>query len=271
MKITICDFDGTVSPFVPDPKDSFVHPDFNKFIIPYLEEGNIFIFLTGRDPRFIFEALDPKYRGQISIFGNHGISSVDAVGNLVLDEAFQKYLAATTVLENCLIESLQGIRYNGPSIIENKTLGAIVHLRRLDDETKQEVIAKTTKLVEQYPELFEDFELGFSDGIIELKPRVDHDKGHALTKILSSFEIAEIDYISYCGDDLPDLPAFEAAKKIRNDNNIPGYNFMVVREGSALAEVLDVVTPDDIIVQDIEQFLAAISKQLLVNPVGLVD
>ncbi|MFN8016008.1 MAG: HAD-IIB family hydrolase [Acidimicrobiia bacterium] len=234
-KLIVCDFDGTSSSHVEKASDARLHERFEPFIDQFTGQGNLFAFLTGRDAGFLYSVLPRDIRDKVAIFGNHGLSSISAEGDLIISDDFMHFAGAT----DDLYQVIDKYKPNGlPEIVEHKTLGLVVHLRWLSEEQRASLLKIIEDLAKSNHESFSKFQLHECDGVIEFRPDVEHDKGSSLRSIFEKLS-EPVESLTYCGDDLPDIPAFIAADEIRAEEGIGGENLLVVRKGSSIDLLTD--------------------------------
>ncbi len=259
--ILILDFDGTTSSHVPNPNEATFESGVLEFIKSFLEADsrNVLYFLTGRDPRYLQSLLPQDLRDHIEIFGNHGLSKIDDLGDLIVSPEAREYVDATSDLVAGLIAEIPDLKGH----LEDKTLGVVLHLRWLQDVVSDRIVLGTHKFLSNNPELAGKFEAVSCDGVLELRPRLYHDKGTALYGLMEELGYDNVESLFYAGNDIPDIPAFTAVTKICSDHRIRGHNFVVVEKNSAIEHSHDYTSNKDITVADVVSLVDALGVHLL--------
>jgi trehalose 6-phosphate phosphatase len=251
------DFDGTLSPIVPDPRTSRAHPG----AVPVLRRlaGRIgtLAVITGRAPA------DAVGYGSLA----------EVPGIIVLG-----HYGAKRWQDGRLTEGAQGARLTGPALefaidrarralpdllreagapngtwIEDKQDALAVHTRRTADPE-----AGLERIKGPLTALAAGLGLAAEPGrlVVELR-QGGVDKGSALTGLVREMS-ASSDL--YCGDDLGDLPAFAAVRTLRGEG-IPGCAVASAsQETPEVAAAADLVVPGP---EGVVQLLNDIADQLL--------
>lgn len=232
------DFDGVLSPIVPDPARAVIHPDGPRTLVALAEQVRGVAVITGRPARQAIELGDLEEVGKalaesgrtlhlLGQYGNERWSSVE--GEVVSPppppglEAFKSELPA-------LLESSGAAE----AFVEDKGLAVAVHTRRLPDP-----VAAFERLLPVLGEAAARYDLGVEPGrmVVELRAPGMH-KGEALRTIHRELHG---DGVVFAGDDLGDVEAFRAVEDLRE----AGHPGLLVCSGSeeqqALVELSDVV------------------------------
>jgi trehalose 6-phosphate phosphatase len=218
------DFDGTLAHIVDDPTQAFAHPD---AVTALGRLGRVLggvAIITGRPVTQAlelggFESVDGL--GRLVIFGQYGAERWDASSDVAVGgervEAIDR-----------LAEQLPGLlaRHGAEgALIEDKGLALAVHTRGLDPDLVHRLhqpladVARETGLVLEPGK--QVLELRFSGA----------DKGNALRAIVAETGARTV---VFGGDDLGDLPAFEAVDELRAD----GLRGLLVCSASAEQDAL---------------------------------
>jgi trehalose 6-phosphate phosphatase len=241
------DFDGTLSPIVPDPADARALPAATAALRRLSGQVGTLAVITGRP------APDAVRLASLA----------DVPGILVLGQYGRQRWEAGTLTSPPPPEGLAGVRARLPGVltaagapdgtrIEDKGDALAVHTRRTADPR-----AALELLEAPLRELAASGGLAVEPGrmVIELRPP-GADKGGTLRALVEERGAAAT---MYCGDDLGDRPAFEAVRELR-DHGIPG---VVVCSGSAevpeLAEAADLVVNGP---QEVAALLAALADTI---------
>ena len=223
------DFDGTLSPIVPDPDDARAHPDVPPVLERLAERGVRVAVVTGRPAALAVEygALQ-AVRGLV-VLGHYGLERWE--DGRVTSPADESGVAAARSRLPALLAELGA---PDGTWVEDKGLAVAVHTRRTSDPA-----AALTLLRSPLQTLAADTGLVVEPGrmVLELRPP-GADKGAALRSLV---EAAETSAVVFVGDDLGDLPAFEEVARLRTEGQ-PG---LLVCSGStevtAVAERADLV------------------------------
>jgi trehalose 6-phosphate phosphatase len=243
------DFDGTLSPIVAEPGDARAHPA----VVPALRRlaasvGTLAI-ITGRPAP---AAVDLGGFGDIPgllVLGHHGWERWEA-GELTSPPSPPGVAVARGRLPLILARAPEG------TWVEDKGHALVVHTRRTAEP--QRALAELTVPL---AELAAGTGLTSVPGrmVIEVRPR-DVDKGTALTALAGERNPAAI---LFAGDDLGDLPAFEAVRALRAGGRAGVTVASASGEVTGLAEEADLVVdgPDGV-----SALLAALADALPVPP-----
>ena len=225
------DFDGTLAHIVDDPATAFGHAhavDALARLGPLL--GRVAI-VTGRPVHQVLELggfLDRPGFEHLVVFGQYGAERWDAV-----DGAPPPSDLVAPVQQ--ALDTLPAWRaeHGVPEArLESKGLAVAVHTRGLGDGIRDHLVEPLTRLATG---LGLTVELGRE--VIELR-LPGWDKGRVLEGLVDEFDVR---HVVFAGDDLGDLPAFDAVDRLRDR----GYSGVLVYSASAeqtvLAERADVV------------------------------
>ncbi|AUG79124.1 trehalose phosphatase [Kitasatospora sp. MMS16-BH015] len=232
------DFDGTLAPIVADPAAARAHPGVVPALAglaPYLAGV---VIVTGRPAE-----LAVQYGGfagvpgleRLTVLGQYGAERWDArTGELSSPEPPPGVAAARAELPGVLAAAPEG------TWVEDKGRALAVHTRRTEDPG-----AAMELLREPVAGLAAAHGLVVEPGryVLELRPP-GVDKGAALTAYLAELDAHAV---LYAGDDLGDLPAFEAVER-RREGGHPGLLVCSgattgERQVTELADRADLVVP----------------------------
>jgi trehalose-phosphatase len=194
------DFDGTLSPIVDFPDQAVMLPDTRVTLKRLSEIGTFSItIVSGRALNDIRERVG---MANLTYAGNHGLEIWGEGLHFVEPEAVQR-IKILGELSRRLRERLRDI----PGVeVENKILTTSVHFRRAERGRLDE-IRKTVHAELAFSERLFRMIRGLQ--IIEIRPRVDWNKGSAVRWIQQG--IGSADTLSlYVGDDATDEDAFAA-------------------------------------------------------------
>ena len=230
------DFDGTLSPIVPDPTSSRPVSGAVDALTELAAQGVRIAIITGRDARTVLDlgALEPV--PGLTVAGVYGAESWTggALDSMPTPDAM-----------TALRERLPGLVAQhtvDPLLwVEDKRLSLVVHARRTADPS-----AAIASVRAPVAALAAELGLEIHDGREVLEVRLPgYDKGAALLRLAE-----DASAVLFAGDDLGDLPAFAAVRALR-DRGTPAWGVAV-----ASAEVPDVVAAADVVVDDPEAVVA---------------
>lgn len=229
------DYDGTLSPIVSDPEIAYMTNEMRSVVH---EIGCCFptsiISGRSRDKVYEFVQLDNIYYA-----GSHGMDimapsqplrikdskyqskAVDRKGNkFVICQPAYKHLPEIKKIQKSLKERTTAIE--GVKIEDNKFCLS-VHFRNVSDEDLSTLDEHVNSILEEHPH----FRLTSGKKVLEIRPPVNWDKGHALEYLLDSLGLAGSSDVLpiYIGDDVSDEDAFELIHQKRQ-----GYSIIVTSE-----------------------------------------
>ncbi|KAJ0042206.1 hypothetical protein Pint_17658 [Pistacia integerrima] len=215
------DYDGTLSPIVDDPDKAFMSDEMRaavREVAKYFptaivsgrsrEKVKQFVQLSnvyyagshGMDieaPPRPFKSSDGKY---------HTISP-GIKGNEVAFQPAKKFLPAIQEMIAELEEETKKIQ--GASVEDNRFCVS-VHFRQVRDEDYSILQEKVKSVLKNYPE----FHLSEGKKVMEIRPSIEWDKGHALEYLLETLGLSNSSDVLplYIGDDRTDEDAFKVIK-----------------------------------------------------------
>ena len=206
------DFDGTLSPIVDNPNVAHIHDDAGGVLDDLAAEVRAIAVITGRPARQVL-----------------ALGGLDEVGDAIADHGRELVVLGAygnerwTSFERRVVTpkpppGLSGLIRELPRLlreagapdawIEEKGLAVAVHTRRLDDPA-----AAFDRLLPVLTEAATRRKLAVEPGRMVIEIRAGGmDKGKSLSTLVSEFEAGAVVFV---GDDLGDVPAFEAALKVR--------------------------------------------------------
>jgi trehalose 6-phosphate phosphatase len=226
------DFDGTLSPIVPDPAQARAHPA----IPPVLRRlgprlGGVAV-VTGRPAAVAVEYGDLAAVEGLVVLGHYGLERWQA-GRTETPPS----VAGVQLVRDRLPEVLAAAGAPPGTYVEDKGQALAVHVRRTADPPAAlaAVEPRLRELVAQAGLVVEPGRL-----VLELRP-AGADKGAALRELVEADPAGPPSAVVFVGDDLGDLPAFTEVQRLR-DEGVPG---LLVCSGStevvALADRADLV------------------------------
>jgi len=220
------DFDGTLAPIVPDPADSRPAPGALAALRKLAERGAQVAVITGRDARTVLELGRLDVIPGLIIEGLYGAEQWrdGALRTPPEPESMQRLRAELPVL----LEAGDPVLW-----IEDKRLSLVVHGRRAPDpeaalDTVRDAVAALGETL--------GLDVHPGRGVIELR-LPGYEKGGALRRLVDEVRPATVLFI---GDDVGDLPAFEAVAQLRGNGTRAWSVAVVSAEVPEVAEVADV-------------------------------
>jgi trehalose 6-phosphate phosphatase len=209
--VVALDFDGTLADIVPDPEQARAHPGAVPALAALAPKVASVAVVTGRPA-----AVAVRYGGFASVpgldhlvvLGHYGAERWDAVTDTIRAPAPHPGVAAARAELPGFLDGLGSLP--GTWIEEKGDRAVAVHTRRTSDPQ-----AAFDALREPLSGLAARHGLIVEPGrmVLELRPP-GMDKGVALSEYVRE---VGADCVLYAGDDLGDLPAFGAVKKLRSE------------------------------------------------------
>lgn len=207
------DFDGTLAPIVDDPTTAVALPGAVDALARIGGSIGHVAIITGRPP--LQAVALGGLRGKpglerLTILGHYGDQRWDAATDQVVGEPPHESLAtARAALPAFLLE------YDAADArIEDKDIAVAVHTRGLGPEVFARLLLPLTELAVEHG-------LHAEPGrqVVELRPP-GSDKGGAMRRLVAEFGPSIVIFI---GDDLGDLPAFQAVIALREEEGLTGF------------------------------------------------
>lgn len=227
--LVVLDFDGTLAPIVADPATSRLAPGGLDALRRLTRVVGRVAILTGRPAATVVElgGLDGVPRLQVE--GQYGAEHWYE-GRLEVPEPPPGIDAVRRDLPGVLAGADPDVR------VEDKRLALVVHTRRAADPD-----GALVSLTGPVTALAERHGLVVSPGRYVLEVRQPgEDKGRTLTRLVAEYEPTAV---LFAGDDVGDLPAFDAVEALRGDG-LAGLTVC-----SASAEAPAVATRADLVVE----------------------
>jgi len=239
------DFDGTLAPIVEDPTVAVIHDEAPEVLVALSAQVRAVAVVTGRPARQVLALGELDEVGdmigesgrELVILGQYGNERWTSNARRVVSPKPPAGLAS-------LIGDLPRLlRAAGASdaYVEEKGLAVAVHTRRTADPR-----GAFDRLLPLLTEAARTRNLAVEPGRLVIEVRAaGMDKGQALRHLVEQYDARAVVFV---GDDLGDLPAFEAVRDLRAQG-VPG---LLVCSGSdeesALRELADVVVagPDGV-------------------------
>ena len=229
------DFDGTLSPIVPDPTRARAHPDARPALTALAPSVGSLLVLTGRPAALAVELGDFARVPGLVVLGQYGVERWEQrSGEVAAPEPHPGVVA----LRPLLTQWLRDAGAPPGTWVEDKGRALAVHTRRTAAPE-----AALELLREPLAGLAADHGLLVEPGrlVLELRPP-GVDKGAALTAFVRERGARSV---LYAGDDLGDLAAFAAVEKLRGEG-VPGL--LVCSAAAADAPVRELADRADLVV-----------------------
>ena len=240
------DFDGVLSPIVPDPASAVIHPDGPRTLVALAEQVRGVAVITGRPARQAIDLGNLDEVGKLLAEHDRGLYLLGQYGNERWSSVDRRVVSPRPPkgLSSFMAELPDLLRRHdaGDAFVEEKGLAVAVHTRRLPDPA-----GTFERLLPVLTEAAARFGLGVEPGrmVIEVRAPGMH-KGEALRTIHRELDA---NGVIFAGDDLGDIEAFRAVGDLREEGR-PG---LLVCSGSeeqkALVELSDIVVdgPDGVL------------------------
>jgi len=192
----ITDIDGTISEIAPSPVEARVSASCREQLAALTARLALVAAISGRPAA---EARDMVGVDGIVYIGNHGLERWQD-GEVHFVEEVGTYPAKAAALRDELASALsvEGIA------LENKTVGLSIHYRRspAPERARQAILEALAA-----SPAAKDFKVAEGKMVVELRPRVQADKGAAVASLVEDFGLRGGVYL---GDDVTDVDAFSA-------------------------------------------------------------
>ncbi len=200
--VLLLDYDGTLSPIVARPELAVPAPGARAAVEQLLRhEGLQVAIVSGRG---LADARERFGVEGIAYAGNHGME-IEGPG---IHRIHAEAAAARPLLERVAAQLSVTLRDLEGALVEDKGLTLSIHYRLVQPERIGQVRERVTEAVGQLPEL----RLTEGKMVLEVRPRVEWDKGRAVEFLLESFAPPAGAPVLYLGDDTTDEDAFRALR-----------------------------------------------------------
>jgi trehalose 6-phosphate phosphatase len=239
------DFDGTLAPIVEDPAAAAIHPGAADLLADLAGRARAVAIVTGRPARQAVVLGDLDAVADVIGAAGHDLVVLGQYGNERWTSAVRRVVSPRPPegLAGLIAELPRLLQQAGATDawVEEKGLAVAVHTRRTGDPR-----AAFDRLLPVLTEAARARSLAVEPGRLVIEVRAPGmDKGRALHRLVEEYDARAVVFI---GDDLGDVPAFEAALDLR----VAGLPAVLVCSGSdeesALANLADVVVdgPDGV-------------------------
>jgi trehalose 6-phosphate phosphatase len=187
----LLDFDGSLAPIVARPQDAVPLPGAVDALHELVESIAFVGVVSGRPLYFLTDALPVRGLACVGLYG----LEVSLDGKREVDPRVMPYLGA-------IAEAAEIAESRLPDVYVERKAGITVTLHYRQDDTAAE------RVLDLAAELADQFGLDAPQRgrkAVELRPPVPVDKGTAVAELIAGYAVA-----AFAGDDLGDLPAFDA-------------------------------------------------------------
>lgn len=220
------DFDGTLSPIVDDPESAHIHPEAGEVLVGLAAQVRAVAVITGRPARQVLALGGLEEVGnevgdsgrELFVLGQYGNERWTSVERRIVSPKPPRGLATFMGGLPRLLREADA----ADAWVEEKGLAVAVHTRRLEDPdgAYQRLLPLLTERARA-----NDLDVEPGRSVVEVRAPGMH-KGAALRDLAGALGTRAV---VFCGDDLGDVPAFEAVQEMRRDGT-PG---LLVCAGSA--------------------------------------
>lgn len=235
------DYDGTLTPIVPDPDEAVLTPSI-LITLQQLTELCKLAIISGRDLSGI--------RARVAIeniwyAGSHGFDISGPDGQHMEYQEGVGYLPALDAAEQTLRNKLESIP---GCFVERKRFSIAIHYRQAATDSVATIKQMTEKIHADYP----DLRLSPGKKILELQPDIEWNKGKALSWLMQNLGIEDLSHVIplYIGDDVTDEDAFREIKS-------NGIGIRVGENGQSTNATYRLNNPNEV-----EQFLNCIMDKI---------
>ncbi len=210
----LSDIDGTLSRISNDPIAATVDPQIRISLTEIVNRIDVVGVVTGRSAA---EAARMVNLDGVICLGNHGMEQISN-GEVVVAQGASDYVQPMKrVLDEARLKIHDPLIY-----FENKGVTGSIHYRNASRPSlaRDQILDVVSPLVAR-----EELRLSHGRMVIELRPPIDLNKGTALESVVDEFELRST---LFMGDDVTDLDAMRAVKRLRDENRIVGLSIGVV-------------------------------------------
>jgi trehalose 6-phosphate phosphatase len=200
------DYDGTLAPIVSRPSDAVPAPGALDAMARIAARVGTTAIVTGRPVEVVLELggfADRGDLGSLVILGQYGLQRWDSATKEIVSPAQLPGVAVVRA-------ALPALMADAPpgTTVEDKGHALVVHVRRTanPDSALSALLPALTRLAED-----NGLEAAPGKKVLELRPP-GHDKKRSLLELVAEQQARAL---LYAGDDLGDLPAFEAVDDLR--------------------------------------------------------
>ena len=221
----LLDFDGTLSELVPLPSDARPAEGVVEVLRDLSERYRAVSIISGRSARELLEWLGPS----IEIWGVHGAERTTE-GEVVVSEIAAPYLDLMRKVHEEAENRVRDLAIPGV-LVEDKGVMVGLHYRAASDHDSASLELRSLTV-----ELAERFGLWHGEGkrAFELRPPIELSKADVVLEVARD---ASLDPVLFAGDDVVDLPGFDALDRLA-DQGVETLR-VAVSSGEAPPELLE--------------------------------
>ncbi len=241
------DFDGTLSPIAPTPREARISPTALDALRRIVGAAEMVCVISGRQLRDLRARVDLP---GATLVGNHGVEYLDH-GGLRVEPGADDYRETVSGVMDHLRS-----RVDDPAIVwQRKSLGASVHFRLTSDPDV--VAARLEAALADAPDI-DRLESFWGKMVLEIVAPLGFDKGHAVRKLVRE---RELDSVLFLGDDTTDAAGMAAVRELREQRAIRGAAIAVLHDDTPESVLLaaDYTLPG---VTGVETFLAWLADRV---------
>jgi len=197
------DYDGTLTPIVDRPELAILQPQMRQTLDALAKRCAVAV-VSGRD-RAEVETLVGLT--SVSYAGSHGFDIVGSRGQRLVHEAGAR---SAPVLDRTTEELDRVLGNIDGCLVERKQFAVAVHYRLVAQHDRKTVFDVFERIASEHPDLVATG----GKMVLELRPKVEWDKGTAVLWLLEALELDTPDVLPiFLGDDLTDEDAFRVTRE----------------------------------------------------------
>ena len=215
----VTDIDGTISKIVLNPDEASVSQIMKVTLKKLVHKFSLVGVITGRNVKNAEEMLGIN---ELLYIGSHGLEYLKG-GEIHIEPEVEKYLP---IIQK-IAQNIRGMKElcNIPDILfQEKGLCFTVHYRKCEDPmgTRRKILDTINEM-----EGLEKFKITEGRKVVEIRPKIGHDKGTILEKLVIENALEKIIYL---GDDVTDVDAFNKLKGLKGEGKVNSISIVVVSE-----------------------------------------
>ena len=192
------DFDGTLAAIIDDPAEARPRPGVVERLVLLSTRYRRVGVVSGRPVSFLTRHLPAS----LFLSGLYGMETSDELGATVVDPAFSRYLEPVAAVVAAAREARLSDVALAEMEVEDKVLSVTLHYRS-SPGLAQSVEALAHTLAQRHGLTVRAARMS-----VEVHPPVEADKGSVVQHLVTAEP--DVDAVLFVGDDVGDLPAFEA-------------------------------------------------------------
>lgn len=225
--VVALDYDGTLAPITTRPEDAVPAPGALAALNACAQTFGTVAIVTGRPAAVVVSLAGAATVEGLVVLGHYGEERWTVAEGLTAPPEHAGLAAARRALREAFDEAC----------LEEKGLSVAVHTRAADDPDA--ALAEAVPVVERIA-VATGLAVNHGRYVVELRPPGARDKRDAILSLVSETTSA----LLFAGDDLVDLPAYEAVWEFRARGGHGVGVFVENAEAAIVRERADVVVPD---------------------------